>query len=103
MERLIQKIEAIRKEPEHIRMRYVFLSVGVSMALVLLLWMFSLYEGFRSAAENTTPLPAINLPQAPSIGDLSKDAGGKQSVTGQEFFQSEQMKKSGGSDTVTQQ
>jgi hypothetical protein len=40
------KIEEIRKKPEHIRMRYVWLAVAVSMFFILVIWVFSLEEGF---------------------------------------------------------
>lgn len=102
MERLLDKIEAIRREPEHIRMRYVMLSVLVSMAFVVLLWIFSVYEGFRSAVDQPAGIPGMNLPKAPSIDDISGAGGMKKTPTGEDFLQSEQMRKSGGSDAVTQ-
>ncbi len=102
MERLLDKIEAIRREPEHIRMRYVMLSVAVSMVFVVLLWAFSVYEGFRSATDQPAGIPGIELPKAPSLDDLSGKGAAKTAPTGEDFFQSEQMKKLGGSDSVTQ-
>lgn len=93
MNRLLDKIEAIRKEPEHIRMRYVAISVSVSMVLVVLLWIFSVYEGFRSVATQSTSIPEISLPQTPSIRDMSRQKETNGVSTGDDFFQSEQMKR----------
>jgi hypothetical protein len=101
MERLIEKIEAIRREPEHIRMRYVMISVLISMFLILLLWIFSIYEGFRSVADQPVSVPVLNLPKAPSFEDISGTGATKKSPTGEEFLQSEQMRKPMGSDTNT--
>ena len=96
MEQLLRKIEAIRKEPEHVRMRYVFLSVAVSMIFVILLWMFSVYEGFRSAKTSPSIIPSgMNLPKAPSIDDFSQERG--RTPDGELFFQSERLKDTGSS------
>ncbi len=100
MERLLEKIEAIRREPEHIRMRYVMLSVLVSMVFVVILWVFSVYEGFRSATSQPASIPEMNLPKAPSIDDISGAGGTKNAPTGEDFFQSEQMRRSSGSGIV---
>lgn len=90
-DQILQKIEAIRKEPEHVRMRYVFLSVAVSMIFVILLWMFSVYEGFRSAKTSPSIIPSgMNLPKAPSLDDFSQERGG--TLDGESFFQSERLK-----------
>lgn len=102
MERLFDKIEAIRREPEHIRMRYVMLSVAVSMVFVVLLWALSVYEGFRSAADQPAGIPGMELPKAPSLDDFSGKGTAKTAPTGEDFFQSEQMRKFGGSDSASQ-
>lgn len=39
---LSDKIEGIRQKPEHIRMRYVWFFVTLSMLFVIILWVFSL-------------------------------------------------------------
>ncbi|MFA7209603.1 MAG: hypothetical protein WC120_04955 [Parcubacteria group bacterium] len=38
---LMEKIEEIRKKPEHIRRRYVWFFVGVSMVFIMMIWFFS--------------------------------------------------------------
>lgn len=38
---LIDKIEEIRKKPEYIRRRYVWIGVFISMIFVMIIWIFS--------------------------------------------------------------
>jgi hypothetical protein len=45
------KINDIRRKPEHIRMRYVLGCTAFSMIFVLAIWVFSLISG-RSGADN---------------------------------------------------
>ncbi len=44
------KIENIRRQPEHIRLRYVWLGVIVSMIFIVIIWIFSLQETFKNSA-----------------------------------------------------
>lgn len=39
---IYDKLEEIRKKPEHIRMRYVWMMVIISMVFVIAIWIFSL-------------------------------------------------------------
>jgi hypothetical protein len=39
---LYEKIEEIRAKPEHVRVRYVWAMVAISMLFVLLIWAFSI-------------------------------------------------------------
>ncbi len=55
---LFEVIEEIRKKPEHIRMRYVWSLVGVSMILVLIIWYFSFKSGI-----GTSPSEDIFTPE----------------------------------------
>lgn|GEM_PF-2171381 len=43
---ILEKIENIRKKPEHIRRRYVWVMVLICGALIFLIWMFSLKNSF---------------------------------------------------------
>lgn len=45
---LWQKIEWIREQPEHVRMRYVAGCLFVSMIFIVGLWLLSLQESFQS-------------------------------------------------------
>lgn len=38
---LMEKIEDIRRKPEHIRKRYVWFFVGISMMFIVMIWFFS--------------------------------------------------------------
>lgn len=53
------KIEEIRRQPEHIRMRYLVLSVGVSMFFIGFLWVFSLTTSFKQVR---VPAPVVAVP-----------------------------------------
>lgn len=48
------KIEEIRRKPEHIRVRYVWLFVFISMLFVIILWVFSLKDSFPNESETST-------------------------------------------------
>lgn len=39
---LFDKIDKIRQKPEHIRLRYVWICVAISMVLVMFIWLLSL-------------------------------------------------------------
>jgi uncharacterized protein YlxW (UPF0749 family) len=39
---LQDKIEEIRKKPEHIRIRYVWMWVGISMVFIIAIWIVSI-------------------------------------------------------------
>lgn len=55
-----KKIEEIRRKPEHIRLRYAWLCVGVSMVFILIVWFFSLSAG---KLERKTPQTAVEQKQ----------------------------------------
>ncbi|MDP3957294.1 MAG: hypothetical protein Q8Q10_02225 [bacterium] len=91
-----EKIEWVREQPEHIRMRYVLGSLFVSMAFILGIWFLSLMESFQSIGQDV-PAAALKgkglLPQegAPSLSGLLEQAAplrvdGQAEKTGQEYF-----------------
>lgn len=45
MKNIFEKLEELRQKPEHVRMRYVWLLVTVSMILVIAVWALSLVAG----------------------------------------------------------
>jgi urea transporter len=55
---LYEKIEEIRSKPEHIRMRYVWAMVAITMLFVLVIWFFSLKSG--QAADPIIPSAITN-------------------------------------------
>lgn len=44
---LTNKIEEIRKKPEHERVRYVWMMVSISMVFIVFIWFFSFKSMFR--------------------------------------------------------
>ncbi len=77
---LDKKLDEIRRKPEYIRKRYVWISVILCMIFVLIIWFFSLKTNFSNTNnENTQPFTDIQeqfnetegvLPQMPSIEDF---------------------------------
>jgi hypothetical protein len=65
---LNKKIEEIRRKPEHIRLRYVWGSVAISMIFIVIIWIFSLNE----SAKNMHPLETKNLPDIKQSIDQMK-------------------------------
>lgn len=111
---LWEKIEWIRKQPEHIRMRYVFGCLAVSMAFIVGIWLLSLKESFRSISKDVPAAVEQSkelLPDGgtPSLSDLLEQAAplrvdGQNEKTGQEYFEEQfrtQMEDTG-SDTAQQ-
>lgn len=76
---LWEKIESIRKQPEHIRMRYVVGCLVVSMLFILGIWLLSVGESFRNISRG---VPEATIPsrelvpndQVPSLNDLLEQA-----------------------------
>jgi hypothetical protein len=77
-----KKIEEIRQQPEHVRVRYVWICVVVSMFVVLILWFFSIASMFAEEKNNSDQITEENIPsigeqlqtlkeQAPSLTDLN--------------------------------
>jgi hypothetical protein len=76
---LNDKIEEIRNKPEHVRIRYVWIGVLVTMILIIVIWFFSLKETFRSTGtinDNSANLKIDlnnNTENSPSMQDLNKN------------------------------
>jgi hypothetical protein len=90
---LLEKIEAIREEPEHVRMRYAMICVSVSMLFIFGIWLFSVEE---SVTTTTAGVPQAmekgkDLGSAPSLNDLFERSAPlrveSQPANGSEFFQ----------------
>jgi hypothetical protein len=83
-----EKLEDIKRQPEHIRMRYVLGCVFVSMIFVLIVWAVSLKKNFESlqrdpAVQNTMDGNSFNKAveelknQKDAIIEESKQFGGQ--------------------------
>ena len=78
--KISEKIEQIRKEPEHIRLRYVWGSVAISMLFIVAIWIFSitlLFQSDKNANSDTSSTTNISeqlqsiKDQAPSINSIT--------------------------------
>lgn len=46
---LQRKLEEIRRKPEHIKLRYTYGAVAVSMFFIIILWIFSISDSIKKA------------------------------------------------------
>lgn len=75
---ILEKIEDIRRQPEHIRLRFVWGAVAISMFVIFGIWIFSLGSLFhgdsnsikQSSADIKAGIQDIQQ-QAPSIKDFT--------------------------------
>lgn len=78
-----EKIGKIRKKPEHVRLRYVWGSVAVSMFFIVIIWIFSLKDSFKETKAQDNSFPDIKnslegesaSQQLPSLEDVLKQSG----------------------------
>lgn len=105
--RIWEKIEYVRRQPEHIRMRYLLGCLSVSMLFILVIWILTLHESFTAIskdAPNVIEQGKEALPEAPaqSLNDLMEQSESLRvegSASGEEGFFEEQLdKKAGGAE-----
>lgn len=84
-----EKIARIRLEPEHIRLRWVWGSVAISMFIIFIIWIFSIGSLFQrgndapsaeSASGDITQQLQNLKQQAPSIKDFKEPSLGGEGV-----------------------
>ncbi len=77
-----RKIEEIRQKPEHIRLRYIWGLVAISMLFIITIWVLSVKESAKSLNSDNNNLPDIGQSlqeidsirnSAPSIDELSEN------------------------------
>ncbi len=75
IERIEKKILEIREQPEAVRMRYLFLCLGVTMFFVVIIWVFSLKESVNniSQQELNISLPAMPVEKGKSLESLMEN------------------------------
>lgn len=56
---LTEKIEEIKRKPEHIRLRYVWFFVLISMIAVIIIWIFSIKATIQNESGNINPASSI--------------------------------------------
>lgn len=91
------KIEWIREQPEHIRMRYVAGCLLVSMTFILGIWLLSLKESFQHTLRDVPAglekgkelLPDGTMPSLSNLLEQAKplEGGGLDEKTGQQYFE----------------
>ena len=73
-----RKIEEIRRQPEHIKLRYIYSLVAISMFFILILWFFSFFAGNKQEDAQTKAKDQAILndfeAQKKSLQDATKDA-----------------------------
>ena len=94
---LWEKLEHIREQPEHIRMRYVLGCLFVSMTFILGIWLLSLKESFKSITHDVPAATEKGKELLPadgttSLNDLLKGAvpmriDDQAQQTGKEYFE----------------
>lgn len=88
-----KKIEEIRQKPEHIRIRYVWGMVAISMLFIIIIWLFSIDDLLKESKiqVNSQQFPDIkeNIDQiksiqsaAPSIKEMIPEGEGIQNEEG---------------------
>lgn len=74
--KLEEKIENIRKQPDHIRLRWVWGSVLVSMLIIFIIWIFSINLMFKNGKndlpQNTDVLVSDLKDQTNQIKEQAK-------------------------------
>ncbi len=93
-----KKIEEIRQQPEHIRLRYIWGLVAISMLFIVTIWVFSLKESAKKLhSEDTSNLPDISQSleeigkikdSTPSINDIMENDQNLTN-TGKEFLENQ--------------
>ncbi|HWQ59909.1 MAG TPA: hypothetical protein VN420_02045 [Candidatus Fimivivens sp.] len=68
---LERKLDEVRQEPEHVRIRYVWASVAVIMTILFLFWVMMLRDGFRASSLADSNSMKDVIP--PSAGSLVKE------------------------------
>ena len=75
LEKISEKIEAIRQQPESIRIRYVWGCVAASMFIILIFWIFSIASMFAGGKDDSDQTAnGINSSISEQIQTLSNQA-----------------------------
>ncbi|KKP80187.1 MAG: hypothetical protein A2271_03815 [Candidatus Moranbacteria bacterium RIFOXYA12_FULL_35_19] len=76
---IFDKIEEIRRQPEHVRLRWAWGLTAFGMVFILIIWMIS----FSAQFENTDDLEKENILNSQVIEDLSVQKESIQDATKQ--------------------
>lgn len=95
---LWEKIERARQEPEHVRRRYVFICLAVSMLFIIGIWLLSLKEGLGTVSTGIPEVikdgkQVIAPDNEPSLNELLNQSAPlrieNESQNGEDFFQTQ--------------
>lgn len=105
-----KKIEEIRQKPEHIRIRYVWGSVAVSMVMIVIIWIFSLEDSLKRIDSNNGQVTLPDFKKSleelnntnPSIQEMNNESSEAQSSEEKQPApnQSQPEEKTGGGSTT---
>ena len=73
-----KKLEEIRQKPEHIKLRYTYFSVAISMFFIIILWFFSI----KSRQDDSLD-PVLDSDQGNIINQLGEQKQSLQNAAGQ--------------------
>ena len=73
-------IEEVKEKPEHIRQRYVFGCVAVSMFFVIIVWSLTVTEGFKRTMVETKGATNDGILPKPSDFSLNELLSGEKSL-----------------------
>ena len=69
-----KKIKHVQRQPEKVRLKYIFIFVTIAMTLVVVLWFFTIQEGLRTVIRATPEvnelLPVEGLNQVRSLQEV---------------------------------
>ncbi len=64
-------LEKIREKPESVRVRYLFLSVGISFLFVLVIWSFSLRTSLKTLDYTSEDIKSVAAPVRPVVDNAA--------------------------------
>lgn len=94
---LYEKIEEIRSKPEHIRMRYVWAMVAITMIFVIAIWFFSLVS-----SKNAEPLTPGETGDSDIVNQIKKQNDSLKNETNEEMDSAQQQKSAVPQDNLQQ-
>lgn len=70
---IAKKIEEIRKQPQHIRIKYAWMSVAICMGFIFIIWVFSIITMFQGKDTGNSSSNSMSDLQE-KIGNLPKNS-----------------------------
>jgi hypothetical protein len=80
-----EKIAAIRREPENVRMRYVWGSVALSMLIIFSIWIFSINAMFKNHKDESPKEVDSSVGITEQLKNLKQQAPSFNDYTGEQL------------------